>query len=48
MLTILGLIVAIALFMWLVPARRAQAKRFDWSRKHSWWSRRRARSAFEK
>jgi hypothetical protein len=45
---ILYLLIGLALLMLFLPQlrRKKKNKPFDWSRRHTWWSRWRARGAF--
>ena len=39
-------LIAVASLLLLIPSRRRGSEPFDWTKRHSWWSRWRARSAF--
>jgi hypothetical protein len=43
---IIYVLLALALLMVFSPQLRRKKKPFDWSRRHTWWSRWRARNAF--
>jgi len=40
------ILIALALLFLLFPRARREKKPFDWNRRHNWWTRWRARSAF--